>query len=73
MKKQISSKLNIAEKMPPLYHSIPGQNFDIKNSEVVKWLIEQPEILQYLFDKISHNYLQYDSATGKWKGIDNCD
>lgn len=66
--KQKSSKLCIAENMPPLYHTIPGQRFDVKNSQVVNWLIAQPEILQYLFDKISHEYLQYDPDTGKWRG-----
>lgn len=61
------TRLEVAREMPPLRHSIPGEPFRMENSEVVKWLIGQPEVLQYLFDK-AKAYLVYDPETGTWKG-----
>lgn len=69
LKKKIPVRLSAARKMPPLYHSLPGQKFDIFKSEVIKWLVSQPEILQYLFDK-AKEYCEYDTVTGKWRGKD---
>ena len=34
-----TEKLNFIKTMPPLYHQLPNQNFDIRKSEVVEWLI----------------------------------
>ena len=44
MKKIRSKKLSVARNMPPMYHTLPGHNFDITQSEVIKWLTAQPEI-----------------------------
>lgn len=72
MKKIRSKKLLVARKMPPLYHTIPGKNFDIAQSEVVKWLIAQPDILNYIWDNIKNSGdVFYDTDTGKWCGIDH--
>ena len=68
-KKKIAVRFSVARKMPPLYHSLPGQKFDIFKSEVIKWLISQPEILQYLFDK-AKEYCVYNPDTQKWSGKD---
>jgi len=65
VKKQ--TRLEVVREMPPLRHSIPGEPFRMENSEVVKWLLRQPEVLQYLFDK-AKVYLVYDAATGTWRG-----
>lgn len=66
-----SFKLNAAKKMPPLYHKLPGKEFDPAHSECFAWIARQPQMLQYLFDKLAHNgYIEYDSATGLWKGAD---
>ena len=72
-------RLEIIKKMPPLYHSFPGTEFNIFESAVVKWIILcnhsrnihifPPQILQYLFDK-AHDYMRYDPTTGKWEGVD---
>lgn len=43
--------LNVAKKIPPLKHSIPGQDFNIQNSEVMKWLVRQPEILKLCLEQ----------------------
>ena len=37
--------LEIAKSMPPLYHTLPNQKFDIEKSEAVKWLMKQPETI----------------------------
>ncbi|WP_203219166.1 hypothetical protein AWH56_005315 [Anaerobacillus isosaccharinicus] len=50
--KKRSTKLNVARKLPPSYHTIPGQTFDIKNSEVINWLISQPDILNFIWNNI---------------------
>lgn len=73
--KTVSKLLSVAKKMPPLYHTIPGEEFDIKKSEVVNWLISQPEILSYVVNRIKGGkgqsaYIIYDSDTGKWQGVD---
>ena len=66
-----SKLLETAKQMPPLYHTIPGQDFDMSKSEVVKWLLEQPEIQNYVWNNIKNSgSVIYDSDTGKWKGVD---
>lgn len=72
MKRKIRSKIiDIAKRMPPLRHSIPGQAFDIKNSEVVHWLLSQPEILNYVWNNIKNSeVVKYDAETGRWCGVD---
>lgn len=54
--------------MPPLEHSING-NFDINESNVIKWLISQPEIKQKIFDLAkAHGYIVFDPFSKKWYG-----
>lgn len=70
-----NKNLEAAKMMPPLYHTIPGEAFDIKKSEVVKWLLEQPEIMQFVMDRVSSRgetskLIVYDRGTGKWQGVD---
>lgn len=50
-----SIAFKLAASMPPLSHSVPGQEFDIKNSESLQWMIDQPEILQMLHDYFIHS------------------
>ncbi|MFR2044675.1 MAG: hypothetical protein ACLS31_03390 [Oscillospiraceae bacterium] len=71
VKKCRSKKLMVARQMPPLYHSIPGQNFDITRSQVIQWLTAQPEIMNYIWDNIKNSDdVFYDADTGKWCGAD---
>lgn len=70
-----SKLLEVAKKMPPLYHTLPGEEFDIYKSEAVKWLVSQPEIMQYVFQRIGSaggggKFITYDKTTGKWQGVD---
>ena len=69
MGKQRSEKLYIAKQMPELRHTIPGEKFDVTKSEVVKWLITQPDILQYLFDHIKNTDIAYVPERGTWIGV----
>ncbi|WP_312072034.1 hypothetical protein [Anaerotignum propionicum] len=72
MKRKIRSKnLEIAKRMPPLSHTIPGRPFEIKQSEVVKWLLNQPDILNYIWNNIKNSEdVFYNPDTGKWQGVD---
>jgi len=70
-----SKKLQCARQMPELKHKIGDGDFDITKSEVCKWLIQQPEILDYLFDRVRGNgrresMIKYNSEHGTWQGID---
>jgi hypothetical protein len=66
-----SKLLSVARKMPPCRHSFPGEEFDIKKSEAVRWLIDQPEILNYIWNHIKQSDdIEYDSEMGYWHGAD---
>ena len=70
-KKRVSKKLMCLTAMPPLFHTRPGQTFDIRKSEVVQWLAAQPDILNYLWDQIRQSGLvAYDPETKTWQGVD---
>ena len=70
-KKTYSVKLNIGKKMPPLYHTLPGQDFWYSDSEVLKWIAKQPTLLNFVMDQLrTAGYITYDRETGKWTGID---
>lgn len=68
---KVSKLLDVAKTMPPLYHTIPNEMFDIEKSEVVQWLIKQPDILNYVVNRIkSSGLIIYDSQSGVWEGVD---
>jgi hypothetical protein len=71
-RKLTSKKLEVIKKMPPLYHKLPDKEFDTFKSETINWLLQQPEILNYLWDEVarrSENII-YDVETGLWTGVD---
>ena len=71
MRKMKNKKILVTMNMPPLYHTIPGERFDIRKSECIQWLIRRPDILNYLWDQIKQSgYIVFDPQTGKWHGID---
>jgi hypothetical protein len=46
-----------------------GQPFDIAKSEVVGWLISQPEIQYWLFERLKESQaIVFDAATRAWSG-----
>ncbi|MEG1433852.1 hypothetical protein [Eubacterium sp.] len=71
MKHKRSKKLSIGRKMPPRYHKLPGEDYDIKKSEVIRWLIQCPDILEYVWDQFKQSGdIEYNPETGKWQGVD---
>jgi len=61
-----------ASKMPGKDHW-PDRSveFDYRNSEVVKWLLDQPEVWGWMFQKASDmGVLVFDASTKKWYGVD---
>lgn len=70
-KRKKSKLLDIGKSMPTLYHTLPNEEFDYDKSQVLKWIASQPELLKYMHNKLSNiGYIEYDKATGTWKGID---
>ncbi len=69
--KPTDKRLCVLRYMPPLHHKLPGKDFDIRSSEVINWLIRNPNVLGYLWSKVSMSRLiEYDPDTGTWKGVD---
>lgn len=57
--------------MPPLYHTLPNQEYDARKSEVVKWLAKNPALIEHLFTVVSNSKdVFYNPETGKWQGVD---
>lgn len=70
-RRKYSVKFDVAKNMPPLYHTLPGQEFDVEKSQVYKWIKEQPEFWEYIRDTLRQaGYIVYNSETGQWTGID---
>ncbi|MCR8978710.1 hypothetical protein [Brevibacillus laterosporus] len=66
-----SKKLKVGRKLPPGYHKLPGEEYDIRKSEVVQWLIQQPSIQEFVWDQFKQSGdVSYDQTTGKWRGVD---
>lgn len=58
------------KKMPPLRHKI-GDTFDVNTSEVISYMIAQPEVRQKLFDVANQRgVIIYDPKTKTWRGCD---
>lgn len=62
--------------MPPLRHKV-GDKYDIMDSEVMDWIVAQPEVRQWLFDKISDKsggkkpeFIKYNPEMKTWQGVD---
>lgn len=69
--KRSSEKLLVAKTMPPLYHTLPGEEFDNDKSQVYAWIKNQPDLIQWLWRQLgSAGYIVYNSETGQWKGVD---
>ena len=69
--KKRSQKLNVARNLPPSYHKLPGEEYNVKKSEVINWLIKRPSILEFIWDQFKQSGdIVFDSSTGKWQGID---
>lgn len=74
-RKAIPKLLECVKKMPELRHSVSDGEFDITKSEVVKWLIRQPDVLQFMFDTVARpgyeeRLIVYNPDRGTWRGVD---
>ena len=64
-------ELAAAAKMPPLYHTLPGEVFQLKKSEAMDWLSKRPELISYIFNRANKaKEIVYNPETGKWQGVD---
>lgn len=62
--------LEVAKSMPPLRHSIPGKDFDIQKSEVMKWIMQNPVTWNYVWNNIKQSgAVTYNPDTGEWQGV----
>lgn len=50
--KRRSEKLLVAKTMPPLYHTLPGEEFDNDKSQVYAWIKNQPDLIQWLWRQL---------------------
>lgn len=71
-KKTRSKKLEVGKQMPPLYHKLPGEEYAPGQSEVLNWIAQQPDLLEWTFAQLkSAGYVEYDSETGIWSGVED--
>lgn len=58
--------------MPPVYHTLSGRDYDVRESELVNWLLEQDDIKNWLASYVKNltDYVKYDSEKAYWVGID---
>ena len=63
--------VNVAKKMPPLFHKLPNEDFDYRKSRTLWWLVKQPQVLKYILDMVKQSgALVYDDKSHKWHGVD---
>lgn len=63
--------LECIRSMPPLVHSREDEIFDITRSEAARWIANQPEVMQKIFDTARyHKAITYDPESRRWKGAD---
>jgi len=65
----------VAKRMPPLRHKVEDEPFDVRESEVARWLCSQPSIMQHVFDKARGGRggvgaIEYDAESGTWRGVE---
>lgn len=74
MKKREIGKQRIidtARKMPPLYHTVPGEDFDYLKSRTLWWLVKQKSVLNFLWNLVQQSgAIKYNPKTHKWVGVD---
>lgn len=76
MNRPKNERLNCLKLMPPLHHKT-GDKYDIMDSEVMDWIVAQPEVRQWLYDKIADKsggkkpeFIKYNPGTKTWQGVD---
>lgn len=70
MTRKKSKFLEVGKEMPLLYHTFPDEEYDPTQSQVLRWISEQPELLEWIFEQLrSTGYIVYDSDWGAWHGV----
>jgi hypothetical protein len=69
--------LNCVKKMPPLKHISQENNYNIMDSEVCDWLLNNPEVREWIYRKITDStggknakFIKFNKETRKWQGVD---
>lgn len=74
MTRKKSKLLEVGREMPILYHRFPDEEYDSTQSQVLRWISEQPELLEWTFRQLkSTGYVIYESQWGAWRGVGNHD
>lgn len=69
--KSRDKRLFVACDMPALHKTQPGQKYNYKEDEVLKWISQRPGLLMYVFDKlVQSEYIKYNPNNGTWQGVD---
>ena len=70
-RKPRDKRLLVAKDMPALRRTQPGMKYSHGNDRVLQWISKRPGLQMYLFDKLTDGgYIEYDQATGTWRGVD---
>ena len=68
MARKKSKLLEVGKEMPLLYHSFPDEEYDPTQSQVLRWISEQPELMEWIFRQ-STGYVIYEPQWGAWRGV----
>ncbi|TLQ04734.1 hypothetical protein FEZ48_13315 [Marinilactibacillus psychrotolerans] len=71
MKNKKSKNLEVLKNMPPMYHTLPGEEFDLHKSEVIEWALNQPDLLNWFYSRlVSSRNIEYNREMKYWVGVD---
>ena len=61
----------LISQMPPLYHRLPGEEYQQDKSQVLAWTMQQLLLAEYIYDQAANaKEIVYDPETGMWQGAD---
>ena len=70
-KRRTSKKLDCLKKMPPQHHTLQGETFSYKKSEIVQWALKQEILLDWMCQCFMNSgYLKFDTEKRTWQGAD---
>lgn len=70
MARKKSKLLEVGKEMPMLYHLFPDEEYDPTQSQVLRWISEQPELMEWIFKQLkSTGYIVYDPQWEAWRGV----
>ena len=70
MARKKSKLLEVGKEMPLLYHSLPDEEYNPTQSQVLEWISKQPELMEWIFRQLkSTGYIIYDPQWAAWRGV----